>query len=938
MWNSVMWKIVVSIFMVCVVVVFSGDVLAEEEGGSNRPDESWVERGYVPEDLPLYPTPKREWEDETGPVTEPLVRRVRQVGSRFKDGVREEPVGFLTGKSVYLSPGHGWTWTGSYWTTQRGNSYGIVEDFSNAEAVNWFLVDYLLRAGAHVVPVREIDTTQEMVICDNEHGDLYPEVCIFEEEGDGALFIDSTLTGYGPQALPLSGQTNPFAQGGNRLLYTDSSATARFLWTFNVPTNDWYNVYVSFSAYEARAPDAHYVVNHALGETHYRVNQRHKGGTWVFLGRFYFVEGVDSSMGSVSLFNDSAISGGEANVSADAVRLGGGVGVVDRGQGASGRPRYEENCRYNAQFSGAPSSVYNSSTSGDHTDDISCRSRFSSWLHEDGEDAVYFSWHSNAGGGTGTSIYIYWPNSHGYCDGSQATPGSRELADLVLAEVVGDIRAVWDPDWTDRGRRCAWFGEINPSFNNSMPAALLELAFHDLPADVEDLKEPAFRRLAARAVYQGIAKYFAQRDGVAPELLPEPPKNVAVRNIEACSVEISWTSPEPDPAGGDPPETYLVYVGGDGLEPGEPFDSNGELSLVLNDLTPGHVYTFKVTALNSGGESLPSRVLAAGVGGWPSSVPILAVQGFGRLDSSQLLSRYESSALGDVDRMLISRMNDGSYMLRHAPEMGTYGVVFDSCEDTALASGALDLETYEMVNLIVGRGADTGVAIDPSVMQELRLFVEGGGNLLVSGSHLVRELSEGALDGSAFLTEVLGAELGGGTATYSLDVQGLTGGPFQLEAGDSRTPFYDVSPTDTITPLEDADIVAEFSPDSSGVAGIEYSKEGSGKVFTFSFPLEGIASPEGRVALMTYVLETFGVQPDESDICEEVVVPDAGVEESDGGISADGGEDYECIDCPCDSNSCSCRTVGLNKSGPGASIYLLVLMVFAGLIRRRLSP
>ena len=41
--------------------------------------------------------------------------------------------GGLTGKTVWLSPGHGWHNTGNGFTTQRGNSNSLVEDFTPAK-------------------------------------------------------------------------------------------------------------------------------------------------------------------------------------------------------------------------------------------------------------------------------------------------------------------------------------------------------------------------------------------------------------------------------------------------------------------------------------------------------------------------------------------------------------------------------------------------------------------------------------------------------------------------------------------------------------------------------------------------------------------------------------------------------------------------------------
>jgi MYXO-CTERM domain-containing protein len=849
---------------------------------------------------------------------------------RGKEVTWQRRSGFLAGKSVYLSPGHGWTWTGSWWTTQRGNSYGIVEDLSNAEAVDQFLVDYLVRAGAHVVPVREIDMTDEMVVCDDELGDTNPEVCVYEEQGDPSLFSDSTLAGYGPLALPLESGINPFEVGGNRLLDTDSTETARFVWTLDVPRTDHYNVYVSYSSYSMRAPDAHYIVRHAGGEDHFRVNQRHMGGTWVFLGRFFFRQGSDPEKGAVILTNDSAHADTDIQVSADAVRLGGGMGLIDRGGGVSGHPRYEESCRYHAQFVGAPSAVYDSSVDGDRTDDVSCRSRLAAWLHEPGDDAVYFSWHTNAGGGTGTSIYIYWPSSHGYCDGTQANPGSRELADLILAEVVGDIRAVWDPDWTDRGRRCAWFGELNPSYNDEMPAALIELAFHDLLEDVEDLREPDFRKFAARAVYQGIVKYFAERDGVEPELLPEPPTNVAVTHEGPCSVEVSWDPAPVDEASGDPAESYLVYLAEGGVPMGAPIDTEGATSLILHDLEPSNVYTVRVSAINAGGESQPSRLLAVRTAGWPAEVEVLVVQGFGRLDSSQLLVRYESSALGDVDRMNIGRMNDGSYILRHGPEIAAYGAPFDSCEDTAVAAGRVDLADYRVVDVLAGRGASRQEPLLPELRRELRRFVESGGRLLISGSHLAGELAGGTAEEQAFLSEVCGVDSVDGDVSYEVSGVSVLEGTWQLEDGYGAAPFYDVAVSDGLVGTESAEDVAIYGASASGVAGINHATAGSGVVTFLAFPFEGIVSDSSRRDVMAQLLGEFEVATQTSDICSAPVEPDGGIDAS----GLDAGQ-TECRECRCESNDCSCR-LG-SRSSPGSRpIWLLgALALGVALLRAR---
>ena len=78
------------------------------------------------------------------------------------------------------------------------------------------------------------------------------------------------------------------------------------------------------------------------------------------------------------------------------------AGKIDRGGGPNDRPMWENACRYHAQLSGAPASVFDAIDT-DVDDDVAARSRFAKWDHEPGEDAVYVAWHSNAPIETGTS-------------------------------------------------------------------------------------------------------------------------------------------------------------------------------------------------------------------------------------------------------------------------------------------------------------------------------------------------------------------------------------------------------------------------------------------------------------------------------------------------------------------------------------------------------
>ena len=100
-------------------------------------------------------------------------------------------------------------------------------------------------------------------------------------------------------------------------------------------------------------------------------------GTWVYLGTFEFDKG-SNEFNRVVITNQSARKG---VVTSDAVRFGGGMGNIMRGNATSGLPRCLEGARYYAQWAGMPYSVY-STKSGmdDYRDDINTRSYMTNHL------------------------------------------------------------------------------------------------------------------------------------------------------------------------------------------------------------------------------------------------------------------------------------------------------------------------------------------------------------------------------------------------------------------------------------------------------------------------------------------------------------------------------------------------------------------------------
>lgn len=181
--------------------------------------------------------------------------------------------------------------------------------------------------GAHAIPVRETDTNPERAIADD--GDASFSIA-------GSIDVRDEGIGYGHLPEPLLENENPFEASASRVIGTTGAGGGEVVWTLDVTESGIYSVSIGYVAAPDRASDAHYAVRHPGGEAHFRVDQRRHGGTWVYLGHFYFEAGASIESGAIALLTDSADDG--ATVSADVVRIGGGMGNFDRGGGLSGRP------------------------------------------------------------------------------------------------------------------------------------------------------------------------------------------------------------------------------------------------------------------------------------------------------------------------------------------------------------------------------------------------------------------------------------------------------------------------------------------------------------------------------------------------------------------------------------------------------------------------
>lgn len=253
---------------------------------------------------------------------------------RYVTPLTEIPHG-MEGDNIALWHSHGRYYkpaTGA-WAWQRGLLFQTIEDTYTSSYVLPYLVPMLENAGAYVMLPRERDINPIEVIIDNDLGDensvLYSQPNYFEingsqkwETGDGEGFI------YDLQDF--RDTENPFENGTYRQVRTTRSGSpSTATWIAEIPESRDYAIYVSYKSLPNSSEDALYTINYDGGSEDILVNQKLGGGTWIYLGTYPLAAGYDEEHPTVVLSSRTE-KGGETVVTADAVKIGGGMGNIAR--------------------------------------------------------------------------------------------------------------------------------------------------------------------------------------------------------------------------------------------------------------------------------------------------------------------------------------------------------------------------------------------------------------------------------------------------------------------------------------------------------------------------------------------------------------------------------------------------------------------------------
>lgn len=820
----------------------------------------------------------------------------------------------LEGRHIALWQSHGQYYINNHdkWGWQRPRLFCTSEDQFTQSFLLPYLIPMLENAGANVFTPRERDTQKQEVIVDNDG-------TLSGKGGKGSLYLDvksrkarweqTGLPGFAQRKRVYQDGENPFLTGTARFAKTEKKKDKAFAeWVPDIPETGEYAVYVSYQTLPNSVSDAKYLVFHAGGVTEFKVNQRIGGGTWVYLGTFTFDKGRnDYSM--VILSNESKEKG---VVCADAVRFGGGMGNIARGGKTSGLPRYLEGARYSAQWAGMPYSVYGGyEGKNDMNDDINVRSRTVNYLAgksvfnpaEDGLGVPFemsMALHSDAGFSKEDAIIgslgIYTTDfNDGRLNAGTDRYASRDLSDILLTQLQQDIRATFNIAWT---RRSMWDRNYSETRLPAVPSTIVELLSHQNFADMRLGHDPNFKFTVGRALYKAILRYICNQHGKDYTVQPLPVSHFALRFGKKNTLELSWEG-EDDPL--EPtakPREYIVYtrIGHGGFDNGVRVSSPSHTVKI----EPGIVYSFKVTAINRGGESFPSEILAAYKAKHEQG-RVLIVNGFDRISGPAVIDTpqaagfdlaqdpgvpylYDISLCGsqqNFNRKAAGRQlgdsgneyegmkiagNTFDYPFIHGKAIQATGKYsFVSCSDEALESGTISPEDYPIMDYILGL-EKTDNSSNPSrniyyktfsspMQRVLTAYCLSGGNLLVSGAYVGSDMSTSQGD-REFTRNLLKYGYGNSLQTTGNDirVQGL-GRTFSIPRLPNEQ-AYPVTAPDCILPVPPAFPVMTYSTGNVSAATAYQGKDY--RTFVMGFPFESIEEEADRNAIMASILQFLG--------------------------------------------------------------------------------
>ena len=772
--------------------------------------------------------------------------------------------------SLWASHGRYYDVKNGVWKWQRPKLFGTTEDLFTQTIVVPYLIPMLENAGAIVFTPRERAWQKEEVIVDNDGSKRN-----YIEATSHGRWKDAPMAGFAYHDTAYVDNENPFMAGTARMVKTTNSKSRYSLASYqpDFPKSGRYAVYVSYQTVDNSIDNAEYTVWHKGERTVFHVNQRMGGGTWVYLGTFEFDKGY-SEFNRVTLTNQSNQSG---VVTTDAVRFGGGMGNIRRGETVSGLPRAIEGARYYAQWAGMPYSVYSGRMgTDDYADDINVRSNMTNYL-AGGSPFVpdttglrvpielSLAVHSDAGiakeeNGIIGTLSIFTSNfNEGKLNAGISRLASRDFADALLTNISTGLQYQYGR-WN---RRELYDRNYSETRLPAVPSAILETLSHQNFNDMRYGHDPHFKFTLARIIYKTILRYVNEQHNRSCVVAPLAPENFYIE-LSKNKARLHWEEvtdlqePSAEATG------YIVYTSQGGAD----FDNGTYVKGKSHELElePDMLYHFKVVAVNKGGRSFPSETLSAYYHPGAKKT-VMIVNNFHRLSSPAIRTiggekefdinddpgiTYGTTA-GWAGLSFVAG-NEFNYVTTHAKAIASaqeYNIV--SASDKVIEDGKVKLKNYPLVDLVLGLERNDGHSLvyyktfTKSMRKTLTDYTRRGGALLVSGAYIGTDIM--GTEEEQFVSETLKCTYGGQYRAENNLVNGLgTVIPYYNMLNEEH---YAATSADILRPAAPAFTVMQYADGQD--AAVAY-KGRDYRSFTMGFPFECIMDEQKQGSIMRGIL------------------------------------------------------------------------------------
>lgn len=772
--------------------------------------------------------------------------------------------------SLWASHGRYYDVKNGVWKWQRPKLFGTTEDLFTQTIVVPYLIPMLENAGAVVFTPRERAWQKEEVIVDNDGSKRN-----YIEATSHGRWKDAPMAGFAYHDTAYVDNENPFMAGTARMVKTTNSKSRYSLASYqpDFPKSGRYAVYVSYQTVDNSIDNAEYTVWHKGERTVFHVNQRMGGGTWVYLGTFEFDKGY-SEFNRVTLTNQSNQSG---VVTTDAVRFGGGMGNIRRGETVSGLPRAIEGARYYAQWAGMPYSVYSGRMgTDDYADDINVRSNMTNYLAGGSPfvpDTIglrvpielSLAVHSDAGiakeeNGIIGTLSIFTSNfNEGKLNAGISRLASRDFADALLTNISTGLQYQYGR-WN---RRELYDRNYSETRLPAVPSAILETLSHQNFNDMRYGHDPHFKFTLARIIYKTILRYVNEQHNRSCVVAPLAPENFYIE-LSKNKARLHWEEvtdlqePSAEATG------YIVYTSQGGAD----FDNGTYVKGKSHELElePDMLYHFKVVAVNKGGRSFPSETLSAYYHPGAKKT-VMIVNNFHRLSSPAIRTiggekefdinddpgiTYGTTA-GWAGLSFVAG-NEFNYVTTHAKAIASaqeYNIV--SASDKVIEDGKVKLKNYPLVDLVLGLERNDGHSLvyyktfTKSMRKTLTDYTRRGGALLVSGAYIGTDIM--GTEEERFVSETLKCTYGGQYRAENNQVNGLgTVIPYYNMLNEEH---YAATSADILRPAAPAFTVMQYADGQD--AAVAY-KGRDYRSFTMGFPFECIMDEQKQGSIMRGIL------------------------------------------------------------------------------------